>query len=320
MAKEVVISTSNLNSYGSRVLTSGLDISQYERNPILLWMHRRCFNGETLPIGTVENLRVDGDKLIGTPVFDMEDEFAAKIARKWERGVLRMVSAGVAIKEVSNAPEHLLHGQTRATIIRSTLDEVSIVDIGSNAEALQLYNTSGERMTFAAGEQCATLPLLEVDENSNKEQFNNNQKQSMNKEFLTLLGLSETSTEQEALGALRLLKEKADGADALMRSTITTLVDDAVSSKRITAEQKAHFVSLGESAGVESLRTTLGMMHPQAKPTDVLHQQTDSLNQEEVPTTFAKLSEVPAAQLEKMREENPQEYERLYKAEYGMQL
>ena len=50
MAKEVIISTSGLNCYGSRILTSGIDLTQYEKNPVLLWMHRRSFNGKDIPI------------------------------------------------------------------------------------------------------------------------------------------------------------------------------------------------------------------------------------------------------------------------------
>lgn len=36
------------------------------------------------------------------------------------------------------------------------------------------------------------------------------------------------------------------------------------------------------------------------------------------PATYSKLSEVPADELLLMREQNPEEYRRLYKAEYGM--
>ena len=132
MAKEVIISTSGLNCYGSRVLTSGIDLTQYQKNPVLLWMHRRSYNGKDMPIGRMENLRIDGDRLIGTPVFDENDEFAKQIASKWENGFLRMASAGIEIVETSDAPEHLLQGQTRATITRCKLEEVSIVDIGGN--------------------------------------------------------------------------------------------------------------------------------------------------------------------------------------------
>ena len=58
--KEVIISNSSLNSYGFRVLTEGIDTAQFERNPILLWMHNRPMRGttdEVLPLGRVENLR-----------------------------------------------------------------------------------------------------------------------------------------------------------------------------------------------------------------------------------------------------------------------
>ena len=34
MAKEVIISTSGLNCYGGRVLTSGIDLTQFQKNGI----------------------------------------------------------------------------------------------------------------------------------------------------------------------------------------------------------------------------------------------------------------------------------------------
>ena len=129
MAKEVVINTSGLNSYGSRVLTDGLDTTQYQKNPVLLWMHRR-YGDNSAPIGRMENLRIDGDRLIGTPVFDLEDDFAKKIANKWDKGFLNMCSASVDILETSTDPRHLIQGQSRATVTRGKLLEVSIVDIG----------------------------------------------------------------------------------------------------------------------------------------------------------------------------------------------
>lgn len=69
MAKEAIISTPRLNSYGTRVLTEGIDTEQYKKNPVLLFMHRRG-SVKDMPIGRIENLRVEGDTLYGTPVFD----------------------------------------------------------------------------------------------------------------------------------------------------------------------------------------------------------------------------------------------------------
>lgn len=324
MAKEVIISTSGLNCYGGRVLTSGIDLTQFQKNPLLLWMHRRSFDRDAMPIGRIDNLRTDGDRLIGTPVFDQNDEFAKKIESKWENGFLRMASAGIEIIETSDAPEHLLQGQTRRTITRCRLEEVSIVDMGGNDEALQLYDRSGKVLKLAAGEDNDALPLLVPEKKDDPSgtapdgKDNNQTKkstQSMNKEFLQLLGLSETATEQEAVGALRLLKEKADKVEALQLASITAVVDGAIAEKRITADKKEHFVNIGKAAGIDSLRTTLSLMQPVRKPTEVIHQ-TDAPHDDE-PKTYAKLSDVPADQLEKLREERPQDYERLYKAEYG---
>lgn len=324
MAKEVIISTSGLNCYGGRVLTSGIDLTQFQKNPLLLWMHRRSFDRDAMPIGRIDNLRTDGDRLIGTPVFDQNDEFAKKIESKWENGFLRMASAGIEIIETSDAPEHLLQGQTRRTITRCRLEEVSIVDIGGNDEALQLYDRSGKVLKLAAGEDNDALPLLAPEKKDDPsgtapdgkaDNQTNKLTQSMNKEILQLLGLSETATEQEAVGALRLLKEKADKVETLQLASITAVVDGAIAEKRITADKKEHFVNIGKAAGIDSLRTTLSLMQPVRKPTEVIHQ-TDAPRDDE-PKTYAKLSDVPANQLEKLREERPQDYERLYKAEYG---
>lgn len=324
MAKEVIISTSGLNCYGGRVLTSGIDLTQFQKNPLLLWMHRRSFDRDAMPIGRIDNLRTDGDRLIGTPVFDQNDEFAKKIESKWENGFLRMASAGIEIIETSDAPEHLLQGQTRRTITRCRLEEVSIVDMGGNDEALQLYDRSGKVLKLAAGEDNDALPLLAPEKKDDPsgtapDGKDNNQTnkstQSMNKEILQLLGLSETATEQEAVGALRLLKEKADKVETLQLASITAVVDGAIAEKRITADKKEHFVNIGKAAGIDSLRTTLSLMQPVRKPTEVIRQ-TDAPRDDE-PKTYAKLSDVPADQLEKLRKERPQDYERLYKAEYG---
>ena len=77
-------------------------------------------------------------------------------------------------------------------------------------------------------------------------------------------------------------------------------------------------MNIGKMAGIDALRETLSLMRPARKPTEVIHQ-TDTLCDDE-PKTYAKLSDVPAEQMEKLRDEQPQEYARLYKAEYGTEI
>lgn len=326
--KEVIISTEAVNSYGTRVLTSGIDLSQYERNPVLLWMHRRSWEPGAMPIGRMENLRVEGDKLIGTPVFDKNDPFAQQIESKWENGFLRMASAGLVILETSNDPALVYPGQKRETVTRSILEEVSIVDIGSNDDALQLCGADAKLLKLAAGEDSPALPLLTLadtpdtpEETEEKSIENPNNKKEMKKEQLQLLGLSEDATDEQITAALNLMKTKADSADSLQLAAVTQTVDQAIADRKIVAEQRDHFIKLGKSAGVAMLADTFKAMPQQMKPTDTIQ-----LSKETAPTpgagaapkTYTKLSEVPQSERLTLRKEQPAEYMRLYKEEYGV--
>ncbi|MCH5214983.1 MAG: hypothetical protein J1E97_07295 [Muribaculaceae bacterium] len=327
--KEVIISTEAVNSYGSRVLTSGIDLSQYERNPVLLWMHRRSWEPDAMPIGRIENLRVEDGKLIGTPVFDQADEFAKKIESKWENGFLRMASAGLEPTETTADPSLILPGQTRETVVKSKLIEVSIVDIGGNDEALQLYGEEGKLLKLSAGEECPGLPLLQLqnendpnpDEQEEGEEQNNKPKQQkMNKAQLELLGLPETATDEQATAALTLMKQRADNAATMELAAVTQVVDQAVNEKKILADQRDHFIKLGKSAGLQMLSETLATMQPQQKPTEVINLGKESApGAGGAPQTYTKLSEVPADKVMELRKSNPAEYMKLYKAEYGVE-
>lgn len=319
MAKEVIISTSRLNCYGFRVLTEGIDTDQYSKNPVLLWMHNRPMRGtvdEVLPIGRMENLRVEGDKLIGTPVFDMSDPFAKKIADKWDQGILKMASAGLAVLEESNAPEHIVEGQRFSTVTRSKLVEVSIVDIGANDDALALYRDDKLVDLKEESEITKTLAAL-LAEATNDVQPNKSSIMPL-KDIALKLGLPDNATQEQIVAAIGGLQEenktlKAEKEAAGVKS-IELAVDQAVSAGKITADKKQHFVELGKKVGLESLTETLKLMSGPVRPTDVLHQTTPASD-----GGYKKLSEVPVSELAKLRKEQPMEYRKLYKAEYGVE-
>ena len=96
MSKRVRISNDSLNSYGSRVLTSGMSVEQYCRNPVLLYMHQR---GSV--IGYVKDIRVEDGEVTGEPVFDEATDLSKRCKKQFEFGSLRMVSAGIDILELS---------------------------------------------------------------------------------------------------------------------------------------------------------------------------------------------------------------------------
>lgn len=299
---KVVISTPSLNSYGTRVLTSGIDIEQYKKNPILLYMHRRG-EREDAPIGRVEDVHIEGEKLVGSLVFDEKDEFAKKIADKWADGFLRMVSAGLTIIELSDDPAVLLPGQRRMTITKSKLDEVSVVDIGANDDALALYNAEGGRITLAQGDDLS-LPLLQTTPTPNTSQ-------SMNEKIVLALGLSKEATEEQVLGAIAQMKEKSEASDKLTLSLVTAQVDEAIRQGRISAEARETYLQIGLTLGCDQLAIALCAHTAPVRPSTLVAEKNTS------PTTYIRLSDIPIGQLEQYKQEHPEDYARLYRELYG---
>lgn len=309
MGKRVRISNDRLNSYGFRVLTSGMDVEQYNRNPVLLYMHER---GNV--VGYVKDLKVENEEVTGELMFDCASELSERCQKQFEFGSLRMVSAGLEVIETSEDAEVLVPGQTRPTITKSRLFEVSVADVGANDDAIVLEK-NGKRITLGKDGVC-DLPLL-----------NNNQSgKKMEQKFIALqLGLAETATEKEInekLAQLIALQQENETlkaeAQKLNEVRIVQLVDTAIAEKRLETQHKEQFVKLGGQIGAEELERTLKAMKPQVKLSTMLghHGSSPTPNGEK---TYTKLSEVPAEELVKMRAENVEEYKKLYKAEYGME-
>lgn len=299
---KVVISTPSLNSYGTRVLTSGIDIEQYKKNPILLYMHRRG-EREDAPIGRVEDVHIEGEKLVGSLVFDEKDDFSRKVAQKWADGFLRMVSAGLTIIELSDDPAVLLPGQRRMTITKSKLDEVSVVDIGANDDALALYNAEGGRITLAQGDYLS-LPLLQTTPTPNTSQ-------SMNEKIVLALGLSKEATEEQVLGAIAQMKEKSEASDKLTLSLVTAQVDEAIRQGRISAEARETYLQIGLTLGCDQLSIALSAHTAPQRPSTLVAEKNTA------PTTYIRLSDIPIDQLEQYKQEHPEDYARLYRELYG---
>lgn len=310
----VRLTNDSLNAYGSRILTEGMDIEQYGKNPVLLWMHHR---GEV--IGTVSDIRKEGGEITAQLNFDEASELSQRCKKQWEFGSLRMVSVGIDILEWSEDRTLLVEGQTMATITKSKLTEVSLVDIGANDDALRL-SYEGKTLTLSAGGAC---PLPSIYLSSNQPQPPTSTSNEMELSILALqLGLPQEATQQEVLAKIDELKKANTEVETLRQEKaqlaqreIETLVDGAVSDKRIELKLRDHFIELGKSVGADTLRTTLAAMTPREKISAVLN----SSGEQVQPTTYSKLSDVPSDELMTLREQEPERYKQLYKAEYGFE-
>lgn len=222
MTHQFIVNTENVNEYGYRILTDGIDTAQFMRNPVVLFMHQR-YNHENRGsevIGRVLKLYVEDKKLIADVEFDEGDEFAKKIAGKVERNIIRMASLYADVIETSMAPEMVLPGQAYETVTKCKMVELSIVDIGGNDDALKLSRDG------------KPLQLQKI----------NLKKEGMSK-LVTIalaLGMVAESTEDAVsveVQKLKLAKENAEQSvkelkvklEAITTAEATTLVDKAIS-------------------------------------------------------------------------------------------
>lgn len=268
MAKTFILNDeSKTNSYGFRVLNSGIDLERFKNNPVLLSDH---WNNTSNVIGRFENIRVEGSLLKADAVFDEADEDAKKLAGKVERGFIKGCSMGIRFshKFIEEQPDQTY------VLNKAELFEVSLVAVPSNANAVKLYSESGELLD----EEQITLSLANLKGDGQHERAqgtapaaNNTNKSNMSKLQLnavtvaTLMahGLKNADLPEEVDSAVAKLsaaleaektahgleKTKREELDRKIKeqekAQLNALLDQAVTDGQILADQKETFAALG---------------------------------------------------------------------------
>ncbi len=109
---DFIICDNSLNRKGWRLEVVGIDTTGFLKNPVCIVQHDMW----TLSVGKWKNLRVDGDKFLGTLEFDKNDDDAVKLYWKYVDGYMNAVSLHILPVEESNDPSMLVLGQTYATV------------------------------------------------------------------------------------------------------------------------------------------------------------------------------------------------------------
>ncbi len=313
-----------VNSYGSRVMTAGIDIKQYKRNPIVKWYHKspriwddQNHDVEILPIGKTLKLWKEDGKLLADIEFDEEDDFAVKIEGKVDRGFLNMCSPGLEPITISDDARYLLPGQQRATVVKSSLEEISIVDVGSNKNALRLSHDPEQDIN-------EIIPLVHSKTDNTMNEFQ--------QKVAGLLGLDPNASADSVLSAVTGKIELAAKAgdfktkhealklkiDEMNETRIIQLVDQ-YQDKKFTADKRETFLALGKQSGFDTLKGILEATPDILKPNDIITLNSDKTKDGDNTLTFAKLREKGMKALLLFKKEHSAEYIALYKAEYGVE-
>jgi len=141
----VIASTARIDRNGERV-EQKYDLSDYSKNPVLLWNHARDKNINFLaglPIGYTENHRVDGGKFYCDLVFASAkaNPLAPLIANSFVEKSIRAVSIGF---DYGNKTETEENGQSIKVLSGIKIVEISACVIGVNPDAVMIALKSYE--------------------------------------------------------------------------------------------------------------------------------------------------------------------------------
>ncbi|MDR0792008.1 MAG: hypothetical protein LBE82_01770, partial [Chitinophagaceae bacterium] len=92
MSPFVLSDGNQVNNYGFRVNTDGIDLSRFMANPVMLNNH---YDGIGGVLGKWMEIKKEGGKLFATPDFDEADENAKQVKGKVDRGYIKGASLGL---------------------------------------------------------------------------------------------------------------------------------------------------------------------------------------------------------------------------------
>jgi HK97 family phage prohead protease len=324
-----ILSNDSVNSYGFWVLTAGIDLSRFVKNPIILVQH----NDNQLSVGLMR-LSLENGQLMGEPEFDAEDPIGKELKRKYEKGYMSGFSIGIEPIELSDSKEYRKTGQSRKTVTKCVLYEVSVANVPSNPDSVRLMNNRNTDNCTHGMKQGLTLSadgktLLPDELNINETSI----KLNLNMKLIALkLGLAEGASEPDILNRIEYLKVariKAENATNELRTELKTLKDAEqkkrketfetilTAKKDLSEEQRTTLRKLSEQDYDLAVKT-VELMSKREKLSDVIdeHQRNGGNQsqgkQADVPE-FERLQKKDPAKLAQLRTSNPVEFERLVK-------
>lgn len=297
------------NSYGFFVITAGIKLDRFLNNPVMLSDHR---NANLSVLGKWNDLKKEDGKLLGMPEFDEEDEDAAKIKGKVDRGYIKGASMGLLFNRDS-----MVYLEGKIVLKECELIEGTIIPVPSNPNSLRLYIKEGEPLSEEEIKSLCLSIQTPITENFNTE--TDMKKIVLSMAALVALGFDDADKDgvEEAVLNAKILdlakvnKElKADNDKYKGEKTATELkaksdcFDAAVTVGKVTADKKESFLALD----FDQMKNILEGI-PEKKTLGAITEVTTDNSEIKTVDDFAALS------VEKQlafKEQKPEEYKKLF--------
>lgn len=208
--KEFLLSDESENSHGHIVITDGIRLDRFLKNPVMFYNHDESKG----VVGKWVNVRKENGKLYGTPVFDVRSDTGRLLEQQVQNGFLRGASIGIDNVEYDYNPT----ASGPLTIAGCELIEVSVCDIPSNRNTLQLYYNK---------------KAVDMDTHKKLSSIRQHMTQEETARILALLGLPEDATVDDVLNEIEQIKKGTQPRNGL-------LLDEAIKCGYVRPGEKEH--------------------------------------------------------------------------------
>lgn len=310
------------NSYGFSILTEGIDLTRFMKNPVMLSDH---WNSNWNVIGKWNDVKKEGAILTGLPEFDTEDKDAAAIGGKVERGFINACSMGIVFDR-----ENLSVIGGKVFLTKCELVEVSVVPVPSNANSVRLMHEDGKVMDEKEIQELSLSIIPSIKNPELNLKIDNMKKIILSVAALMALGfkdqpeggLDATEVEAKILSlsedlktakseneALKLAQKQAEEkAKAEAKTRIEQKVALAITNGQFKADQKEEMVNLGLTSE-SALDTVIGSIPSKQNFSGKINTPENEKTEVKSMDDFQKLS--LDAQLA-FKNDNPEEYKKLF--------
>lgn len=310
--REFPISDSSVNVYGFRLMSNGYLMDEYKKNPIGYYMHKR----DEGVVVKWEDLRFDGDKIVGKPVINMSHPRGQRTVDEIENGFLNAGSVGhIVALEFSDDPALMLPGQTGPTVTKWFNRETSLVDIPGNYSSVALFDKDEN-------------PINLADFTQQKIQSNKMSKPTIlvTGLMLSAMNLSAETDQAGVESAFADLVAKAKKTDAaekelkdlkasVTKTTIENLLSAALADKKITKEVSTKLAD-DYKENAEGLKNLLAALPAYKSVTETIEEKKDDKKIADLSAkTWDELHE--SGQLEKFKASDLVAFKQKYKETFG---
>lgn len=240
-------STPAVDRYDEIVDANTWQLENFKTNPVILWAHNLGFDKDQPPIGRATRVEVRDGKLMFDIQFDMKDEFAADIFRKYKEKFLNAFSVGFIPHAFGENDDGNL------ILMNNELLELSAVPVPANPEALQ----SLRQRSFAP--RSWKSMLKEADEA--QEQHTQEASDEVDDEAADAADDVTTPTPAPAPAPAEAVDTPAENADNQEnQSTDSGIAVDAIPTDEINGGEKGQRTQSPESPSLEAQRILLATM------------------------------------------------------------